>query len=179
MNESISLNFRLKINIMDYFLLILSILLMIVGFFGCFLPIVPGPPLNFIGLLLIHFSSFAELEVSTLFILGAITIVVQVLDYLVPAWGTKKFGGSKYGSWGSIIGLIIGTFCFSIGSLGIVGIIGRPFLGAFIGEIVGGKNNKIALKAAFGSFIGFLAGTIMKLALSITMIVLLIRELIK
>jgi len=161
---------------MDYFLITLSIILMIAGLIGCFLPVMPGPLLNFIGLVLAHLSRFAEFDISTLVILGCATIIVQVLDYAVLAWGIKKFGGSKYGSWGSIIGLIIGTFFISIGPLGLVGIIGGPFLGAYIGEIIGQKNKQNALKAAFGSFIGFFAGIFIKVALSISMIVMLIMS---
>lgn len=163
---------------MDYFLIILAIILMIAGVLGCFLPAIPGPPLNFAGLILAHISRFAEFDTPTLVLVGILTLVVLLLDYLVPAWGTKRFGGSKYGTWGSIIGLIIGTFFLSIGPLGLVGIIGGPFLGAYIGEIIGRKNSKNALKAAFGSFIGFLAGTFMKLALAVAMIVILIAGLI-
>jgi uncharacterized protein YqgC (DUF456 family) len=163
---------------MDYVLIILAIILMIAGVLGCFLPAIPGPPLNFAGLILAHLSRFAEFDISTLAILGGITVAVLILDYVVPAWGTKRFGGSKYGIWGSIIGLIIGTFFISIGPLGLVGIIGGPFLGAYIGEIIGGKNSQSALRAAFGSFIGFLAGTFMKLACAIAMIVVLIKGLV-
>jgi len=150
---------------------------MIAGVLGCFLPVIPGPPLNYAGLLAAHFSRFAEFDISTLVILGCATIIVQVLEYVVPAWGTKKFGGSKYGSWGSVIGLIIGTFFLSIGPLGLVGIIGGPLLGAYIGEMIAQKNKQNALRAAFGSFLGFLAGALMKVALSITMVVILILEL--
>ncbi|HOD13603.1 MAG TPA: DUF456 domain-containing protein [Spirochaetota bacterium] len=163
---------------MDYFLIISAVILMIAGVIGCFLPAVPGPPLNFAGLILAHLSRFCEFALSTLVILGAITVAVLLLDYIVPAWGTKKFGGSKYGTWGSIIGLIIGVFFLSIGPFGLVGIIGGPFIGAYIGEIIARKNNRDALKAAFGSFLGFLAGTFMKLALSIAMIVVFIMELV-
>jgi uncharacterized protein YqgC (DUF456 family) len=163
---------------MDYVLIILAVILMIAGVIGCLLPAIPGPPLNFAGLILAHLSRFAEFDISTLAILGGIMLVVLVLDYVVPVWGTTKFGGSKYGTWGSIIGLIIGTFFITIGPLGLVGIIGGPFLGAYIGEKIGSKNSQNALKAAFGSFIGFLAGTFMKLACAIAMIVVLIKELI-
>lgn len=164
---------------MDYLLIIMAVILMIAGVIGCFLPAIPGPPLNFAGLILAHLSRFCEFEISTLVILGIITVVVLVLDYIVPAWGTRKFGGSTYGTWGSIIGLIIGVFFLSIGPFGLIGIIGGPFLGAYVGEIIGRKNNRDALKAAFGSFIGFLAGTFMKLALSIAMVVILVIGLIR
>lgn len=163
---------------MDYVLIIAAAILMIAGVFGCFLPAVPGPPLNFAGLILAHLSRFCEFSVPTLVLFGVLTVVVLLMDYIVPVWGTKKFGGSKYGTWGSIVGLIIGMFFISIGPFGLVGIIGGPFLGAYIGEMIAGTNGRDALRAAFGSFLGFLAGTFMKLALSIAMIVVFIVGLI-
>lgn len=162
---------------MDYFLLIVSILLMAAGVIGCFLPAVPGPPLNFAGLILAHLSRFAEFELSTLVILGITTVAVVLLDYLVPAWGTRRFGGSKYGARGSIIGLIVGAFLITVGPMGLAGIIGGPFLGAYVGEMIGGKDRHDALKAAFGSFVGFLAGTFVKLSLAIVMTAVLVAEL--
>ncbi len=160
---------------MDYFLIILAVLLMLTGTVGCFLPAIPGPPLCFAGLVLAHISRFAEFEITTLAVLGGLTLAVLVLDYAVPAWGVKKYGGTKYGTWGSVIGLIIGTFFISVGPLGIVGILGGPFLGAYAGEIIGGKKSQDALKAAFGSFVGFVAGTFMKLALALAMIAILVQ----
>lgn len=165
---------------MDYLLLILGAICIIVGFIGCILPIVPGTPISYIGLLLLHFSRFAEFEISTLFWLGLLTLIVLMLDYIVPVWGTKKFGGSKYGTWGSGIGLIVGMFFLpAIGPFGIITVLGGPFLGAFIGEKLGGKNSNAALRAAFGSFIGFLAGTFMKLITSLIISVYFVVELVK
>ena len=83
-------------------------LLMIVGLVGCVLPIIPGPPLSFIGLLLLHFSKYAEYSFEFLLMFGLIAVIVTVLDYIVPIWGTKKFGGSKAGMWGAAIGLVLG-----------------------------------------------------------------------
>ena len=81
----------------------------------------------------------------------------------VPVWGAKKFGGSRAGVWGSVIGLIIGIFFIPLGPFGIIGILGGPFCGALIGEILAGKKSDKAFRAAFGTFIGFIAGTLMKL----------------
>ena len=89
---------------MDYFLIILAVLLMLTGTVGCFLPAIPGPPLCFAGLVLAHISRFAEFEITTLAVLGGLTLAVLVLDYAVPAWGVKKYGGTNTGL-GSVIGL--------------------------------------------------------------------------
>jgi len=169
---------------MDWFLLSLAIILILLGLVGCILPVLPGPPLSFIGLLLIHFTQFASFETSTLVSLGMLALVVQILDYIVPVWGTKKFGGTKYGTWGSIVGLLAGIILLPalgivIGPFGIIGILAGPFFGALVGEKIGGTESDKAMKAAIGSFIGFLAGTLMKLASSIVITVFFIKELIR
>ncbi|MBN2486112.1 MAG: DUF456 domain-containing protein [Bacteroidales bacterium] len=165
---------------MDWFLAFLTLVLVITGFLGCFLPVLPGPPLSFIGMLLIHFTRFAQFETSTLLTVGAITIIVQVLDYIVPVWGTKKFGGTKYGTWGSIIGLIVGLFFLPpLGPFGIITVLAGPFFGAYIGETIGGTENNKALRAAFGTFIGFLAGTFMKVVTSVVITVFIVKDIIQ
>jgi uncharacterized protein len=146
---------------MDYVLIGLGVLFMISGILGCVLPIIPGPPLSYIGLLLLHFTKAYQFSTRFLIIWGIITAVVYALDYIIPAMGTKRFGGSKRGIWGSIIGLVIGLFFFPP-----FGIIIGPFLGAVIGELTAGKDSGVAIKSGFGSFIGFLIGTILKLITS-------------
>ncbi len=143
---------------MDYILIILGIIFIISGIIGCVLPIIPGPPLSYIGLLLLHFTEKYSFSGKFLIIWAVITVVIYALDFIIPAWGTKKFGGSKRGVWGSIIGLIIGMFFFPP-----IGIIVGPFLGAVVGELTLGKESGVALKSGFGSFLGFLTGTILKL----------------
>ncbi len=149
---------------MDYLLLALAIILIIVGLIGCVLPIIPGPPLSFLGLLTLHFTQFGEGEYTTnfLLILALIATVVTVLDFVVPVWGTKKFGGTKAGMWGATIGLIIGMIF-----LGPLGLIFGPLVGAIIGESIKGANNKDAFKAGLGAFFGFLMGVGLKLAASV------------
>jgi uncharacterized protein YqgC (DUF456 family) len=165
---------------MDWLLLVLTIILLITGILGCFLPVLPGPPLSYIGLLIIHFTNFAQFQISTLVIFGAVTIIVQILDYIVPIWGTKKFGGTKYGTWGSIIGLVVGLlFLPPLGPFGIITILAGPFLGAYIGETMSGTEKRKALRAAFGTFIGFLAGTFIKLVLSVIITIVVIKDLIQ
>jgi uncharacterized protein YqgC (DUF456 family) len=156
----------------DYILVVLGVVIMILGIIGCLVPVLPGPPLNFVGLLLLHFTRFGHFTTWTLIIFAAIAVVVTVLDYLVPIWGTRKFGGSKYGTRGAAIGLIIGFF------LGPVGIIIGPLLGAFTGEMIFKDDFKYALKAGFGSLVGFLTGVGLKLAASFIMTFYFIKALI-
>lgn len=146
---------------MDIVLIALGIVFIISGILGCVLPVIPGPPLSYIGLLLLHFTEKFQFSERFLIIWAIITAAVYALDYIIPAWGTKKFGGSKRGVWGSIIGLLTGLFFFPP-----FGIIIGPFLGAVVGELTAGKDSAAALKSGFGSFLGFLAGTLLKLITS-------------
>lgn len=147
---------------MDYFLLSIAIVFIIVGLIGCILPIIPGPPLSFIGILILHFTDFAEYSTKFLLILAFIATLVTVLDFVVPVWGTKKFGGTKAGMWGATIGMIIGMIF-----LGPFGLIFGPLVGAIVGESIKGANNKNAFKSGLGAFFGFLMGVGLKLAASI------------
>ncbi len=148
-------------------------LLMIVGLIGCVLPVIPGPPLSFIGLLLLHFSKYAEFSFEFLLMFGCIAVIVTALDYVVPIWGTKKFGGSRAGMWGAAIGLVLGLIF-----LPPLGIIIGPFAGAVIGEALTGKETRAAFKAGLGSLLGLMMGIGLKLAASITMTFHFIKELI-
>lgn len=143
---------------MDIFLLTIGFICMLVGILGSFLPVLPGPSISWLGLVLLYFTNAVP---ANYWILGStlcLTIVITVLDYVIPAKGTRHFGGSSYGIWGTNIGLIVGIFApipfgFIIG----------PFLGALIGELIYDyKDHNRALKAATGSFFGFLASSFMK-----------------
>ena len=85
---------------MDYVLLVLAIVMMIVGIAGCLLPVLPGPPLTYLGLVVLHFTKFGPVSTNLFIILGVVAVVVTVIDYIVPIWGTRQFGGSKYGMQG-------------------------------------------------------------------------------
>ena len=154
----------------DYILLITGIMLMILGIIGCLVPVLPGPPFSFLGILLLHFSRFGQFTTMALVTVGCIALAVTILDYIVPVWGTRKFGGSKYGTRGATIGLIIGLF------LGPLGLILGPFLGAFVGELIFKDNINYATKAGFGSLLGFLTGIGLKLAASLIMTFYFVKE---
>jgi len=141
---------------MDIILIILSICAIILGFVGSFLPALSGPPFAWLGILLFFFVSEAEIPIWILIVTALIAAVSMVLEWTIPAYGTKVFKGSKYGVRGSYIGMIAGII-FPIPMGYIVG----PFVGALIGELIlDWKDYKRALKAAFGTFIGFLVGII-------------------
>ena len=142
---------------MDIALMIIAGLLMLTGLVGCVLPVLPGVPLAYVGLLLLQLTDKVQFSTTFMLIWLAVVIVIQVLDYYVPAWGTKQFGGSKWGVVGSTLGLIAGLFT------GPWGIVLGPFIGAVIGEWLQFKDWDKALKAGWGSFIGLLIGVVMKL----------------
>ena len=158
--------------VLDIVLVVLGICLLVVGLVGCILPIIPGPPLSYVALLLLQITEFGDFSVAFLVITALITIVVTVADYVLPAWGTKKLGGSRAGTIGAIIGLVIGLFFMP------VGIIVGPFVGAFAGELIVGRDAKIALRSGLGSFIGFLLGTVVKLTVSVVFVYFFFKELI-
>jgi uncharacterized protein len=147
---------------MDIFLLIVGFLFVLLGIAGSFIPVLPGPFTSWVGLLLLYLTEAVPMSYTLLGITLAISIFIWVLDYIIPAMGTKKFGGSRAGAIGTTIGLILGLL-----SPIPLGFIIGAFLGAFIGELTHNTNINRALKAAFGSFIGFLASTTLKFIVSI------------
>ena len=154
---------------MDIALLVIAFLCMVVGIIGCIVPGLPGVPVAYAGLWIAQATEKVDFSWQMLLVWAIVTIAVSVLDYVVPAWGTKKFGGTRYGVWGSTIGVFVGLF------FGAAGVIIGPLAGAVIGELVGGKEIAEALKAGWGSFIGLLFGTILKLVCCGLMTVALIQ----
>lgn len=143
---------------MDVLLVSIGFILMLVGILGSVLPVLPGVPISWLGLLMIYLAPSVPMDWVFLSITLVLAIILYVLDYIIPAIGTKRFGGSKAGAWGAIIGLFVGILAPIP-----FGIFIGPFVGALIGELVVNKTeSQLAFKAAFGSFIGFLASTFMK-----------------
>jgi Uncharacterized protein conserved in bacteria len=148
---------------MDIALILLGFLFSVAGIIGCVLPALPGPPLSFLGLLLIHFTDKISLSPTVLWIMAGLTIVSSVLDYFIPIWGTKMYGGSKYGVRGATAGLVVGFFA------GPAGLILGPFFGAMVGEMLTDRTGMDVIKAAFGSLMGFLLSIGLKLIVSLMM----------
>ena len=149
---------------MDIALIIAGSICVITGVIGCIIPVLPGPIMCYAGLLLLQLTSGHPFTPSLLVIYAILTALAALLDYIIPVYGTKKFRGSKYGIWGSAVGLILGIMFFFP-----LGIVLGPIAGAFAGELLSGRSADRAIKSAFGSFLGFLASTIIRLVLSLAM----------
>src|SRR3970282_616143 len=156
---------------MDVLLLIIGFVCMLIDILGSFLPVLPGPSISWVGIALLYLTKAIPANYWVLSITFVIVLIITVLDYTIPAQGTKRFGGSKYGIWGTNIGLIVGIlapipFGFLIG----------PFLGALIGELLfDAKDHGRALKAASGSFIGFLASTFIQFLICVLYLILFVH----
>lgn len=145
---------------MDTIIIILGALFILAGFIGSFLPVLPGPPISYLGLLALQLTANPPFSLNFLLIWALLVVLVMVLDNVIPAYGTKKFGGSSYGVWGSVLGLAAGVFFAP------VGLVAGPLAGAFVGELIGGKTKDRAFRSAWGSFMGFLGGTLLKVIAS-------------
>ena len=139
----------------DVGLMVLGSILLLVGFIGCVVPVLPGVACAYAALWTLYPTTDA-LPTERLLVGGIGAAVVIILDYFVPALGAKKFNCSKWGIFGCMVGTIVGIFFAPLG------IILGPFLGAVAGEIVAGKNASAALRGGFGALLGFIAGVLLK-----------------
>jgi uncharacterized protein YqgC (DUF456 family) len=157
---------------MDILFLILGFLFVCLGIVGSFLPILPGPLTSWIGLLLLQLTKIIPVDWTFLGITLAIALLIWVLDYFIPAIGTKRFGGSRYGVYGTTIGLIIGLL-----SPIPFGMLFGAFFGAFIGELLyDSKDTNRALKASVGAFVGFLASATIKFSIATVYVILFLLK---
>lgn len=156
---------------MEWIYIIIGLILILIGFIGCFAPVIPGPPIAYSALLIQLFRDQVDFSTFALVTIGVLVLIVTILDYWFPIYGTKIFGGTKGGSWGSTIGLIVGLF------FGPIGIILGPFIGAYIGELMNKQPSEKAFKSAIGSFLGFLAGTLTKMATVVVILIYFIYKL--
>jgi uncharacterized protein YqgC (DUF456 family) len=175
---------------MEMILLIGAFVLLLVGLIGSIVPALPGPPFSYAGLLLLQWSGYGDFTLVFLLVWGAITVAVTVMDNILPALLTKKFGGSRLAVIGSVVGLVIGIIFFAP-----IGIILGPFMGALAGELLNNQyqikrneaddesddgdsrsaRNIKALTVALGAFLAFIVGTGAKLIVCTLMIYYAIR----
>ena len=144
---------------------------MLVGIIGSVVPALPGPPLSYVGLLLLQLTDKAQFSTSFLVVWGIVVLAVVVLDYYLPIWTTKRIGGSKAGINGSIIGMVVGIIFTPIGM-----ILGT-LLGAIIGEIIGGASGDKALKSGLATFVGTMLSIGIKLIVCVSLLMYYIIEL--
>lgn len=163
---------------MNVVLIIVAIFLVLIGLVGAIVPGIAGPPFSFLGLLALAFVDGISYSSGFLVVMGVVAAIVFALDYVVPSWGTKKFGGTQAGVRGSTIGLIFGLLITMFFPIGFIAVLLGPFIGAYIGETSAGTDGSQALKAAFGSFFGFLVGTGLKVIYACVCIYFVIRDLI-
>ena len=147
---------------MDTLIIISSLLLVVLGIIGSFLPIIPGPITSWLGLFVLSYVKDINISTPFLIVTFTIALLIFVLDYIIPAIGTKRFGGSKSGVIGTTIGLVVGLL-----SPIPFGIIIGPFIGALIGELMHKNDVNRASKAAFGSFLGFITSTFLKFIVAV------------
>lgn len=144
---------------METVLTIIGLLFALGGFIGCVLPVIPGPPIGFLSLIILSFAkNWEPFSPTFLIIMAVVMILVSILDYVIPATGAKKYGASKLAVWGSIIGMLIGAFFFPP-----LGIFIGCFTGALAGELLTTKKAKQALRAGWGVFVGIMLSTGIKL----------------
>ncbi|MBE6174635.1 MAG: DUF456 domain-containing protein [Rikenellaceae bacterium] len=159
---------------MDTLLSILAVLFGVVGCVGCIVPVLPGVMLAYAGYLSLYFCSYSTISLAWLVVFGVLTLAVSLLDYLLPSYMTRKFGGTKAGERGAMAGVIAGMF------FGPIGIIVAPFVGAVVAELIYDSSDKErAFKSGFGSFLSFFVGTGIKLALSMWMTIRIVVEICK
>ena len=152
---------------MDVFLIIIGFFCCLIGIIGSFLPILPGPSISWIGILLLYITKTIPINYWVLCITFILMITISLLDFVIPSKGVKEFGGSKFGIYGTNIGLIIGLFFPPLG------LILGPFLGAFIGELAfNSQDKKRALKSALGALVSFLLSTFMSFLFCTSMLIL-------
>ena len=152
---------------MDFALSIAAFLLTLLGIVGCIVPVLPGPLIGYAGLLAAGFASYSSMSTGGLLLWFAAVAAVSIADYLLPAWMTRRFGGSRAGAIGATVGVFAGLLLFPP-----AGIVLGPFAGAVLGELLHDRRDSArAFRVGFGSFLAFVVGTGAKLAVSIAMFV--------
>ena len=146
---------------MEIVWILLGIICIVIGLIGAFVPVIPGLPFSYAGLWVVQLSGAAKFSTSFLVAWGLVIVIVLVLENVIPMYAAKKYGGSSFGVTGSVIGMILGMLFFPP-----LGFFVGTLIGAFIGEFIYKQDADIALKSAWGSFIGFLTGTAIKVTIA-------------
>lgn len=156
--------------IWEIILFAISIIIMLTGMAGIIVPIIPSIPLIWLGSFIYAiFTHFEKITWVVLLIFALLTIFSIVLENIGNVYGAKRFGATKWGIIGSIVGTGVGFY-----TGGPVGLILGPVIGTIVFEFIGGKGYKGALKSGLGNFVGFLGGSILKFVVGLAMIIVFI-----
>lgn len=158
---------------MDVLIDVVALLMGVIGLLGCFLPVLPGPPLSYAGLVLLYFwgNDPTMMSATGMWIWLFVVVAATILDYVIPAYYTRKTGGSKSAARASLVGMLVGIPFFPP-----LGMIVGSFLGAYLAELwIERKTSEDSFRAAWGTFVGFLLGTGMKLIISIFLLYYILR----
>jgi len=150
--------------ILDIILISIGFIIAVMGLIGCIVPAIPGPPLNFISLILLEIATGGTYSLNFYIIWVLITISTVILDFIFPVISAKKFKATNYGIWGSVIGMLIGIIF-----LPPFGMIPGLFLGAVLGELIAGKKGAEAMKVGIVTFFSSLLMIVFKFAASALM----------
>ena len=145
----------------EYILISIGLILAILGLIGCIIPALPGPPLNYLSLIMLALAIKDAFQLEFYLWWGGITIVVVILDYILPILGAKAYKASRSGIWGSVFGMLIGIFFFPPFGM-IIGL----FIGTVIGEIIAGKKEWEAIKVGTVTFLTSILMIFIKLGVS-------------
>ena len=141
---------------MDILLIVFAFLLLMAGIAGSVLPVLPGPPMSYAGMLLLHLTDKIHFTTYQLVVWLIVVVVLQVVDYITPLLGSKYSGGTSFGNRGCMAGTLLGLFFMPWG------VIVGPFIGAVVGEMMGGQDLSHAVRSGIGTLLGFLFGTLLK-----------------
>lgn len=144
---------------------VLAGILILVGVAGTVLPALPGLPLVFGGMLLAAWAGgFEQVGVAMLVLLGLLTVLSLGIDFLATAMGAKRVGASRLALVGAVVGTVVGLF------FGPIGLLTGPFVGALAGELIHGREVRQATRVGFGTWLGILVGTVLKIGLAFAML---------
>ncbi|MGD0662908.1 MAG: DUF456 domain-containing protein [Syntrophorhabdales bacterium] len=151
---------------MKAFWTVITLLIMAIGLVGTVLPVIPGILLIYAGYLLYGFATgWQAYGLAAIVGWSVVTALVLLLDVFAGAIGARKYGATRFGTWGSLIGGVIGAL-----AAGFPGLILGPFVGATAGELLRGRSHREALRSGWGTFLGFMAGSVIKIAIGVVMI---------
>ena len=155
---------------------LISIILLVLGIIGTFLPVLPGLLLSLAGLLIYKFGTDAPISMIFIWIFVFLTLLSAILNYVIPARTNRKYGGTRWGSVGSVVGTLVGLFFIPIPFGFLIGM----FLGVFIGELLhDAKDKKKAWNSTKGAFIGFLYGTGFNFIVGLAMFLVVLIDIFK